>query len=92
MSEVRTFVEYNTHNKYDDGTEWHHVNNVDIMVNIDADGNEHVQIFRYGCSCGESYSEAEYAWDCKKCRKYLMEEDYATRTVCDIFTGKEIPR
>lgn len=92
MSEVRTFIEHNTHNKYNDGSEWHHVNNVDVMTTITAEGEVHVQIFRYACSCGESYSEAAYAWDCKKCRKYLMEEDFANRKVWDIFTGKEVPK
>ena len=35
----------------------------------------------YHCNCGEQYSKATYAWDCRKCREYLHENDYANRDV-----------
>jgi len=33
------------------------------------------------CSCGESYSGLRYAINCRKCRRYLLDEDYPRRTV-----------
>ena len=37
--------------------------------------------FPWGCWCGEQYRTEEAAWGCKKCRQYLMEEDFSKREV-----------
>jgi len=37
--------------------------------------------FIYGCACGESYETVQHAWACRKCRRYLMAEDYRARVV-----------
>jgi len=35
----------------------------------------------FHCNCGESYSRLGLAIDCRKCVRYLMDEDYPRRTV-----------
>ena len=35
----------------------------------------------YNCDCGETYSECAHAWDCKKCRRYLSDDQYRRRRV-----------
>jgi hypothetical protein len=33
----------------------------------------------FECECGETYSDADAAWQCKKCRQYLTADDHADR-------------
>ena len=40
-----------------------------------------IEMNAYWCDCGEEYVHAVYAWDCRKCRDYLHESDYDSRTV-----------
>ena len=37
--------------------------------------------YPFACWCGEQHKTSEYARDCKKCRTYLMPDDYAKRTI-----------
>jgi len=46
--------------------------------------------FAYSCGCGEQHLTAQGAVRCRKCRQYLMDEDYATRKVIDLRTGWEV--
>lgn len=39
------------------------------------------QGYPYSCTCGECHKTERGAWNCRKCREYLTEEDYEYRTV-----------
>jgi len=47
-------------------------------------------VYAFGCNCGEEYETAEAAWNCRKCRTYLSEEDFANRDVSH-WTGEREP-
>lgn len=42
----------------------------------------------YECGCGELYREVSHARNCRKCRVYLTDMDFANRQVTDIRTGQ----
>lgn len=42
----------------------------------------------FECGCGERYRCADDAWDCRKCRRYLSDDDYFARNVVNIVTGQ----
>jgi hypothetical protein len=42
--------------------------------------------YKYECGCGERFKTVSAARDCRKCRQYLFDKDYNTRSVVDITT------
>lgn len=48
--------------------------------------------FVFECGCGEIYRTAEQAWGCRKCRDYLLDEDFYDRKVTDLRTGQHVGR
>lgn len=54
--------------------------------------NAAINGYPYACSCGEQHRTKAGAWGCRKCRQYLMEDDFDNRTVVDVRTGDEVSR
>lgn len=48
--------------------------------------------YPFECGCGEQFRTARAAWECRKCRVYLTENDFDTRTVIDLSTGENVSR
>ena len=46
--------------------------------------------FPYACDCGEMWEDGESAVYCRKCRTYLMDEDFNQRSVWNVSTGNLI--
>ena len=45
----------------------------------------------FECGCGELFREAGHAWNCRKCRTYLTDEDFFNRAVVNTTTGQPVP-
>lgn len=48
--------------------------------------------FFYECDCGEIHNSPRASWECRKCRTYLMDEDFWSRRVIDLRSGEAVPR
>ena len=46
----------------------------------------------YECDCGEGHKTIAGAFGCRKCRTYLLDDDFYNRKVVDLRTGKPVQR
>jgi len=62
------------------------------IIEVENQGGEVIdgEVYDFACFCGESFKTADAAWNCRKCRTYLSEESFNTRSIYH-FTGDRDP-